>query len=111
VSHLDDAVSGTDDGLAGLFQRLASEVADVLVVATPSVTEYRRGDRPFAALEGGVAEVRLNPEVAEAAQRTSHTTSSTRGSGWVRFEPPSVDEFVMDRAGAWFLSAWRAAER
>lgn len=111
MSQPEDAVSGPDNGLAGLFERLATEVADVTVAATRGLREYRRGDRAFAAVEGGVAEVRLNPEVAEAAQRTSHTTSSTRGPGWVRFEPPSVDQFVADRAAAWFLSAWRAAER
>lgn len=111
MSHLDDAVIGPDESLAALFERLATEVADVTVAAAQGLREYRRGNRAFAAVKGGVAEVRLNPEVAEAAQRTSHTTSSTRGPGWVRFEPPTVDAFALDRAGAWFLSAWRAAER
>jgi len=97
--------------LAALFARLAGEVAEVTSADVLEATEYRRGARTFAVVEGRAADVRLNPEVAEAARRTSYTTLSTRGPGWVRFEPPSVDEFAMDRAGAWFLSAWRAAER
>ncbi len=100
-----------DDALAGLFERLAKELAEVTAADSPKGMDYRRGDRIFAAVDGGAAEVRLDPEVAEAATRTSHTTISGRGPGWVRFEPPSVDTFALDRAGAWFLSAWRAAER
>ncbi len=102
------------DTLIDLFARLAGELAEVTVSASTEGTEgteYRRGDRAFAAAGDSAVEVRLHPEVAEAAQRTSHTTASSRGAGWVRFEPPSVDGFALDRAGAWFLSAWRAAER
>ncbi len=112
MSPAGDSVAGPpDDTLAGLFGRLARELADVVLVDSPKGTEYRRGARIFAAVDGGAAEVRLHPEVAEAATRTSHTTLSRRGPGWVCFEPPSVDTFALDRAGAWFLSAWRAAER
>ncbi len=99
------------DTLSGLFARLAEELSEVTVSASTEGTEYRRGSRVFAAAGDSAVEVRLHPEVAEAAQRTSHTTASSRGAGWVRFEPPSVDGFALDRAGAWFLSAWRAAER
>lgn len=114
MSGLDDSLYGaksSDGTLAALFQRLASEVMDVSGVVGPDGTEYRRGERTFAVVDDRAAEVRLNPEVAEAAQRTSHATLSTRGPGWVRFEPPDVDAFALDRAGAWFLSAWRAVER
>ena len=99
------------DTLIDLFARLAEELAEVTVSASPEDTEYRREDRAFAAAGDSAVEVRLHPEVAEAAQRTSHTTASSRGAGWVRFEPPSVDGFALDRAGAWFLSAWRAAKQ
>lgn len=99
------------DTLIGLFERLAQELSEVTVAGSTESPEYRRGERVFAAVADGAVEMRLHPEVAEAAQRTSHTTVSGRGAGWVRFEPPSVDGFALDRAGAWFLSAWRAAER
>lgn len=100
-----------DETLAGLFTRLEQELAEVTVQHSSEGTEYRRRDRPFAAVGERGVEVRLHPEVAEAARRTSHTTPSGRGPDWIRFEPPSVDRFVLDRARAWFLSAWRAAER
>ncbi len=105
-----DDVAGMADTFSGLFEGLAQDLADVTVADSPKGTDYRRGDRIFAAVDGGVAEVRLHPEVAEAATRTSHTTLSGRGAGWVRFDPPAVDKFALDRAGAWFLSAWRAAD-
>ncbi len=112
MSPAGDPVAGLPgDTLADLFERLARELADVSLVDSPNGSEFRRGDRPFAALAGPGVEVRLHLEVAEAATRTSHSTLSRRGPGWVRFEPPSVDTFALDRAGAWFLSAWRAAER
>ncbi len=112
MSLPDDTTTNVpNDTLAGLFERLAGDLSDVATADAPRGLEYRRGDRAFAAVADGTAEVRLHPEVAEAATRTSHTTLSGRGPGWVRFEPPSVDTFALDRAGAWFLSAWRAAER
>jgi len=111
VSAIDGTSSGSDDTLASLFAGLVQDLPEVTVVDTAGGSEYRRGDRAFAATEDRAAELRLHPEVAEAARRTSHTTPSKRGPGWVRFEPPSVDGFALDRAGAWFLSAWRAAER
>lgn len=111
MSGIDRTSPTSDDTLAVLFAGLVRDLADVTVVDTGGGPEYRRGGRAFAATEGGAVEVRLHPEVAEAARRTSHTTPSKRGPGWVRFQPPSVDAFALDRAGAWFLSAWRAAER
>lgn len=111
MSLLDDPLNVPDASLAALFERLAGELSEVASAQAPGGLEYRRGDRAFAAVADGAAEVKLHPEVAEAATRTSHTTLSGRGPGWVRFEPPSVDTFALDRAGAWFLSAWRAADR
>ncbi len=111
MSDADRTDPASDGTLGGLFAGLARELTGVTVVDTAGGSEYRRGDRSFAAVEDRAAELRLHPEVAEAAQRTSHTTPSTRGPGWVRFEPPAVDRFTLDRARAWFLSAWRAAER
>ncbi|MDQ3493523.1 MAG: hypothetical protein M3452_09740 [Chloroflexota bacterium] len=107
----DTAADVPDETLAALFERLAQELADVTTTGLSGRTDYARGGQAFASVAGGAADVRLHPEVAEAATRTSHTTISGRGPGWVRFAPPAVDAFALDRAGAWFLSAWRAAER
>jgi hypothetical protein len=72
--------------------------------------EFRRHGRPFASSAGNVAEMKLDPEIAEAALRTPATSPSARGSGWVRLAPGEADEMASDRAKAWFLSAWRAAD-
>jgi len=71
--------------------------------------EWRRGGLPFAALVGDVAEFRLDPPVASAALRTPDTSTSKRGADWVRFSPTVADGHAIDRAQAWFASAWRRA--
>lgn len=50
-------------------------------------------------------EVRLRPAVAVAAQRTPDVRVSSRGPGWVCFEPAVLDDFARDRALAWLESA------
>ena len=47
--------------------------------------------------------------VAGAALRTPNTEPSVRGSEWVAFEPATLDDAAVDRAEAWFLSAYRRA--
>ncbi len=64
----------------------------------------------FAVSGSASAEFRLRPEVAAAARRTPDVGPSPRGAGWVRFAPPVLDGFAMDRARAWLESAWRVAE-
>jgi hypothetical protein len=72
---------------------------------------YRRGPVLFAAAEPMAAELRLHPEIAESARRTPATSASERGAEWVRFAPPELDRHALDRAEAWFVSAWRAAAK
>ena len=95
-----------------LFDDLAQQLGAVDVVAAgDGSTEYRRGPRTYAVVNAdGSAEVRLHPEVAEAAGRTPSTFGSPRGHDWVRFAPPELEQHALDRAEAWFLSAWRAAQ-
>jgi hypothetical protein len=57
----------------------------------------------------GVAEFRLDPLVAKAALRTPDTQPSERGPDWLRFSPQALDGHAVDRAEAWFASAWRRA--
>ena len=71
---------------------------------------YARAGRPFAALTERELEARLEPFVATAALRTPDTTMSPRGSGWVRFAPPTLDRYAADRAVAWIEHAWRHAQ-
>ena len=63
----------------------------------------------FAALAGEIAEFRLSPVVAAAARATPDAGASGRGDQWVAFNPPQLDRYALDRAVAWFGSAYRAA--
>lgn len=96
-------------GLAELLADLAEQMDDVGSHTVGGATEFRRGGMAFAALEGERVELRLNAEVAEAARRTPATSSSARGTEWVSFAPRLTEPHDLDRAEAWFLSAWRAA--
>lgn len=95
--------------LADLFADLADQLGEVTEAARDDLTEYRRGATLFAVAGPAHVELRLNPEVAEAARRTPATAASPRGHDWVLFAPPVVDEHALDRAEAWFVSGWRAA--
>ena len=73
-----------------------------------SVT-WTRGEQVFATLsaDGTTASFLLDPLVAGAAARTPDVRASARGRGWVDMAPRVVDGHAADRAGAWFLSAYR----
>jgi hypothetical protein len=88
-----------------------AETADGVTVDTgEGVTEYRRGGTLFAASdEADAIELRLLPDVAEAARRTPDTHASARGEEWVRFAPSVWDSQARDRLEAWFRVAWRFA--
>ena len=103
----DDAVS--DLTLADLMAEAAEDLAGVVTDASGPVTTWAAGPSVFATLEGGRAEFRLDTQVAAAALRTPDTSSSARGSDWIAFAPPVLDDHAVDRAEAWFLSAHRRA--
>lgn len=103
----EDSVGAED--LDALAARLAEGLDGVTAGRTATATEYARQGRVFASASATALEVRLHSDVAAAALRTSHTTASGRGAEWVLFEPLEIDRFGLDRAEAWFLSAWRAA--
>jgi hypothetical protein len=73
--------------------------------------EYLRGGQLFAVVsaDGSWASFQLTATVAAAALRTPETESSTRGPRWVTLRPATLDGHAIDRASAWFESAWRAA--
>ena len=104
----DDPIAPTDP--VEMIDELIGEAADVDVASHGDGFEYSRGGRVFAARSGsGLIEVRLGDEIAEAAQRTPDTKSSTRGSAWVLFAPAEWDEHALDRLESWFRVAWRLA--
>jgi hypothetical protein len=74
------------------------------------VTTYETGGRLFAAASGPKVEFLLKPDIARAALRTPRTEPSTRGPGWVVFEPPEEpDRYDLDRLRSWFDMAARLA--
>ena len=85
-----------------------------LLAETPDVkmthdSEYARGGVLFAARHGDSAvELRLGPEIAEAALRTPHSSPSSRGEDWILLEPADWAE-ASDRLEAWYRVAWRIA--
>ncbi len=91
------------------LQDLVDEAGDVTVVESASGREYRRGGRPFAVDEAGAVELRLGPDIAEAAMRTPDSGPSSRGEDWVRVAPHEWDDHALDRLEAWFRVAWRFA--
>jgi hypothetical protein len=103
-------VEATPASLRDLFDELADK-AGAETAGSAGGCDYLRDGRAFAAIDGDAAEVRLDPEIADAVLRTPSTATSSRGAGWVRFAPPEFNQHARDRAEAWFLSAWRAAER
>jgi hypothetical protein len=92
--------------LDDLITSLAEKAGDVQLSATGELT---RAGQPCAAASGSAVELRLHPEIAEAARNTPDAGVSGRGSDWVRFAPQVLDQHARDRIEAWFLSAWRAA--
>ena len=75
------------------------------------VVEWAAGGVTFAGAAGDTAEFRLSPVVADAARDTPDAGPSDRGGEWVAFSPPELDRYALDRAIAWFGSAYRTAAR
>ena len=72
-------------------------------------TTLSRAGRLFASLTGDVLDVRLDSMLAGPALRTPDATPSARGAGWIRFAPPLLDRYAVDRVTAWIGYAWRHA--
>jgi hypothetical protein len=90
-----------------LLAKLLDETPDIEIAVD---REFARGGTTFAARPAAdVIELRLGPEIAEAARRTPDTHPSQRGDDWVRFAPRDWDKHAADRLEAWFRVAWRLA--
>ena len=100
----------TPEGEAVSLVDLVSDViAELDDVTSAAQGAWSRNGRSFAALDGSTLEVRLAEPVVRAALRTPDTEPSTRGPDWLRFAPPVLDQYALDRAIAWLESAWRNA--
>lgn len=94
---------------AEAVERLAGELEGVRRRESGKTVEFDRAGVVFAARETGWLSFRLRAEVAEVALRTPETATSTRGPGWVALTAAGTEAFDVDRAAAWFESAWRLA--
>ena len=91
---------------------LADLLDETSGVETPASRQYARNGITFAIRSGEEEmELRLSPDIAEAALGTPDTHPSTRGADWVLFAPREWDDQAQDRLGAWFRVAWRLAEK
>jgi hypothetical protein len=97
--------------LASLLNELSAELGEVTPTTASGATEYKREGRLFAVAHAGQSvELRLRPDVADAALRTPDTEPSVRGEEWVAFAAADWnDPLARDRLVAWFRLAWRAA--
>jgi hypothetical protein len=92
-----------------LLEATADLDPPVEVVPGPTATVYQLSARPFAAAAGRMFEAQVGPDIAAAALRTPDVTTSPRGAGWIRLEPPVIDDHAADRVVAWFELARRIA--
>ena len=108
-------VEPTDSVQMTLIEALEQCASDLVPIERGSAADmavtYTRAGRPFAVIEpsGLSASMLLSPAVADAALRTPDTALSPRGRGWIILRPRLVDGQAVDRATAWFESAWRHA--
>lgn len=97
------------DRVSQLVDRLAAETGGAKTAQTSTGTEYLRDGRVYAAVDRAGIELRLRPDIAEAARRTPSVGPSARGGEWIAFAPPEWDQHAIDRLEAWFRVAWRLA--
>lgn len=94
---------------AAVVDRLCVELDGIERRESGRTVEFVRGGLVFAVREGVHLSFRLRPEIVQAALRTPGTSRSARGAEWVALESGEMDAFTMDRARAWFETAWRFA--
>jgi hypothetical protein len=95
--------------LAEVLSEAAQELDGAEANDAGGGTEWLVRGRVFATVTGAKAEFALDPMVVAAALGTPDTGPSPRGREWVTLSSPEVDQLAVDRAVAWFRSAYRRA--
>jgi len=95
--------------LDDLVRVLAEELGEVTTSAAGDLTSYARARSAFARVSSDALEARLPEDIADAAVRTRDTVAIAGDTGWIRFTPTTAERDVIDRAEAWFRTAWRHA--
>ena len=99
----------SNPSLGDLLADLLDETPGVQVSAT---REYANNGVAFAHRAGEeTIDLRLGPEIGEAALRTPDTHPSSRGPDWISFAPKGWDDMAVDRLQAWFQLAWKLAAK
>jgi hypothetical protein len=106
IQHGNLSVTPVAETLEAVFTELGQE-AGASSSPAGGGTQFSRGTVVFATASGNVVELRLDSEIAEAALSTPSTAPSSRGSGWIQLAGDPGNPHDLDRARAWFLSAWR----
>ncbi len=96
------------ESLAELLAAVATEAGADSHRAGTGV-EFGRAGNVFAVVSGETVDLHLDPEIADAALNTPGTGPSSRGGAWVQLTVDAGNPHDVDRARAWFLSAWRNA--
>jgi hypothetical protein len=91
------------------IETLAAELDGVVRREVGKAVEFDRAGVVFATREADRLSFRLRSEVVAAALHTPDTATSARGADWIVLVPAPGDPFSLDRAAAWFESAWRLA--
>ena len=90
-----------------LLESLRAETPDVKVRGN----EFERNGVVFAARpDAKTVELRLGPDIADAAINTPGTHPSSRGGDWVALKPDNWAD-ADDRLEAWYRVAWRMAAK
>jgi hypothetical protein len=97
------------ESVMAAIDRLARELDGVEIRRTSGGREFVRGAIVFSVEEGTNLVFHLSLEIASAALHTTGTSSPGRGPEWVSLDVSAADEFTLDRATAWFETAWRLA--
>ena len=93
------------------LDQLLGELLDDTPDVTVRGTEHSRKGVVFAARpDANSVELRLGPDIAEAALHTPHTVTSPRGEEWVRLSTTNWGD-ANDRLEAWYRVAWRLAAK
>ena len=94
---------------AEAIDKLAVELDGVARREAGQAVEYDYAGVVFARGDGVELSFRLRSEIVAAALRTPDTARSPLGAEWVALASTSKDSFTLDRARAWFQTAWRLA--
>jgi hypothetical protein len=100
---------GPGESPAAAVDRLSIELDGVERRESGRTIEFVRGGIVFAVRDGLGQSFRLRPEIVQAALRTPRTSPSARGAEWIALDSDEADAFTVDRARAWFETAWRLA--